>query len=160
MNSSYDAQYRLDLAEMFLDQARRRLNVEEWHTCVGESQVSVENAAKSIIVCFRPVPHTHDVADHLTTLIRNTPDLDEEIVDGIRRMITLAETHNSEEHVAATDGDENTRTPPWELFDENKARNSLADAEEACEMARFVFQSRFPKINLNGIGDSNDNNIR
>jgi len=143
VNSSYDAQYRLDLAKMYLDQARRRLNEGEWHTCVGEAQISVENAAKSILACFRPVPYTHDVANHLSALIRNMPDLGEEIVDKIRRMIVFAETHNSEEHVAATYGNESTRTPPWELFDENKARSSLADAEEACEIAQSIFHRRF-----------------
>ena len=143
MNSSYDAQYRLDLAKMYLRRSKSRWNEGEWDSCVREAQVSVENAAKSILACFRPVPYTHDVANHLRELIRNMPGLDEEIVDKIRRMIVFAETHNSEEHVAATYGNESTRTPPWELFDENKARSSLADAEEACEIAQSIFHRRF-----------------
>jgi len=106
VNSSYDAQYRLDLAKMYLRRAKSRRDEDEWDSCVREAQVSVENAAKSILACFRPVPYTHDMENHLRALIRDMHDLDEGIVDSIRQMIALAATHNSEEHVAATCGDE------------------------------------------------------
>lgn len=53
--------------------------------------------------------------------------------------------HGLEEHIAVTYGDEETRRLPSELFNEESAQNSLSDAEEALEIARFIFRWRFPE---------------
>lgn len=145
MNSNHGAEYRLNLAVLYLGRARRRFEAEEWDSCVGEAQLAVENAAKCVMACFLPVPRSHNMENLLESLLRNFPDLEEEIVEYITRLIEIAGRHGLDEHIAVTYGDENARRLPSELFDEEYAQNALSDAEEALEMARFIFRWRFPE---------------
>jgi len=147
VNSNHGAEYRFNLATTYLNQARRRLRDEEWHSCVGESQLAVENAAKCVMACFLPVPRSHDMENLLKSLLCNLPDLEEEIVEYITRLIDIAGKHGLEEHIAVTYGDEETQRLPAELFNEESAQNALSDAEEAIAIARAVFQWRFPEEN-------------
>jgi len=147
VNSNHGAEYRLNLATTYLNQAHKRFRDEEWHTCVGEVQLAVENAAKCVIACFLPVPRSHDMENQLESLLRNFPDLEEKIVESIKRLIEIARRHGLEEHIAVTYGDEETQRLPSELFDEEAAQDALSDAEESLEIARYIFRWRFPKEN-------------
>ncbi len=42
------------------------------------------------------------------------------------------------EHIAATYGDEEAFTPPWELFDREDAEKALEVARKAVEIAREI----------------------
>lgn len=56
MDSASDAEYRLRLARGFLAEAEEDLRSSRWRSCVDNAQLAVENAAKSVIARFGPVP--------------------------------------------------------------------------------------------------------
>jgi HEPN domain-containing protein len=59
MLSSEEPRYRLNLAEGFLLEAREDLNLKRWRSCVDNSQLAVENAAKVALALLGPVGGTY-----------------------------------------------------------------------------------------------------
>ena len=66
MQVTDEARYRLRLAEGFLQEARQDLALQRWRSCVDNSQLAVENAAKAALAFLGPVGRTHNPA----TLLR------------------------------------------------------------------------------------------
>jgi HEPN domain-containing protein len=58
--------YRIRLAEGFLQEARQDMVLQRWRSCVDNSQLAVENAAKVALALLGPVGRTHNPA----TLLR------------------------------------------------------------------------------------------
>ncbi len=69
MKMPTDAEFRLKLANGYLERAEEHLQRREWDRVVGSAQEAVENAGKSILYHFRPIPNTHDVDKALRQLI-------------------------------------------------------------------------------------------
>jgi len=59
MLSSEEPHYRLNLAEGFLFEAREDINLNRWRSCVDNSPLAVENAAKVALALLGPVGRTH-----------------------------------------------------------------------------------------------------
>lgn len=59
MKPLQSTRYRLKLAEGFLQEASQDLKVSRWRSCVGNAQLTVENALKALIALWVPVPRTH-----------------------------------------------------------------------------------------------------
>jgi HEPN domain-containing protein len=57
-----EAEYRLSLAEGFLEEARQDFTLGRWRACVDNSQLAVENAAKAVLALLGPVGRTHNPA--------------------------------------------------------------------------------------------------
>lgn len=66
MQVTDEARYRLRLAEGFLQEARQDIALQRWRSCVDNSQLAVENAAKAALAFLGPVGRTHNPA----TLLR------------------------------------------------------------------------------------------
>jgi len=133
--SAEDARYRLRLGEGFLTEAQQDLTLGRRRSCVDNSQLSVENAAKSVLALLGPIGRTHSVAGLLRRAVhehRFSPPL----IPAVSRLADLAEKLAWDIHVASDYGDEIGRRTPWELFDETAAGEALCVAEEAVAIAR------------------------
>jgi HEPN domain-containing protein len=132
-----EAEYRLKLAEGFLEEARQDLNLERWRSCVDNSQLAVENAGKAVLALLGPLGRTHNPA----VLLRN--GLQEgrfpaEVRARIERITECARLLGPDIHAQSDYGDEAAWKTPWELFSEADARQALALADEAVHLAREV----------------------
>ncbi len=139
MASEEDARYRLRLGEGFLTEAQQDVTLTRWRSCVDNSQLSVENAAKSVLALLGPVGRTHSVADLLRQLVQDhrfSPSL----LTRVLRLADLADQLAWDVHVASDYGDEIGRRTPWELFDEAAAGEALRVAEEAVAVARRLVE--------------------
>lgn len=132
MASAEDAQYRLKLSRGFLIEARQDIALRRWRSCVDNSQLVVENAAKSTLALLGPVGRTHKVADLLRQHLSSFPP---SALSQTSRLIELAEQMGWDVHVSSDYGNEADRRTPWEIFDETSARRALTLAEEALVVA-------------------------
>jgi HEPN domain-containing protein len=140
MASADDARYRLRLADGFLHEAQEDVELNRWRSCVDNSQLAVENAAKSVAALFGPVGHTHAIADTLRQVLE-AGGLSPSATTSVRRLVELAEQLGWDIHMASDYGDEVGRHTPWEIFDESAARQALGVAEEAVAVARPVIET-------------------
>lgn len=134
---SNEAQYRVRLAEGFLAEARQDYGLLRWRSCVDNSQLATENAAKSALAALGPVGRTHDPARRLREAISagrfgaaHHP-LAEEIAE-------QAELLGPDVHVESDYGDEAGWRTPWELFGADDAQTALAMAERAVAAAQAL----------------------
>lgn len=128
MDSASDAEYRLRLAGGFLAEAEEDLRSSRWRSCVDNAQLPVENAAKSVVARFGPVPRSHDMSAILSEHLRQGA-VPPELREGVERLQELSRQLGFEEHVRSDYGDEARGITPWELFQE-------PDAQRAIEIAR------------------------
>ena len=71
MSPKKDAEFRLKLAAGFLAEAEEDRGLSRWRSCVDNSQMSVENAAKAVIALRSPVPKSHQLSKALSKLARD-----------------------------------------------------------------------------------------
>ena len=142
MNSIDDARYRLTLAEGQLTDAEQDLEQSRWHTCVADAQMAVENAGKAIIACFVPVEKTHEPAKQIRTLLKEAlvPNSVRGVIVNILPALTAL---GWEVHIRVTYGDEETFTPPWELYNRTEAEAALDAARQAIAAAQHVYEAMF-----------------
>jgi len=125
VNSARDVEYRLGLAKGFLREAEEDYRLARWRACVDNSQLSVENAGKAILMLFGISPKTHDPAKHLAHLIRDSnipPETEALIKDSLPDFLILG----LEEHLKTDYGDETSYKLPWEIFTEESASAALS----------------------------------
>ena len=65
MNSEEEASYRLTLAEGYLKRAQEAATHKDYLSVISNSQLAVENSAKTIISCFRIPSWSHDPSGEL-----------------------------------------------------------------------------------------------
>lgn len=133
------AEYRLRVARGFLEEARQDVELGRWRAAVDNAQLAVENAAKSVLALVGPVGWTHNPGPLLRRF------LDDGIFTGeqgelVQRLAEHAEMLGADIHIQTDYGDEMGGRTPWELFDEEDAREALARAEEAVNLAQTVAQ--------------------
>lgn len=120
--------YRLRLARGFLEEAEQDLGLGRWRSCVDNSQLATENAAKAVLASLAPVGRTHNPALQLRGALDRgecTPAA-APLVDSLAE---CAELLGPDIHAQSDYGDEAGGRTPWELFDETAARR-------ACQLAR------------------------
>jgi HEPN domain-containing protein len=143
MNSAYGADYRLRVALGFLGEARQDVDLGRWRSTMDNAQLAVENAAKSVLALIGPVGRTHTPG----TLLRQALDDNTLTVSEpgkVKRLAELTELLGFDVHVQTDYGDEMGGHTPWELFDEADARQALAMAEEALNLAQSIIQAIAP----------------
>ena len=69
MTGNKDAQYRLKVAQGFLNEASQDVGLERWRSAVDNAQLAVENAAKSVLALVGPVGRSHNPAAQLRQAI-------------------------------------------------------------------------------------------
>jgi HEPN domain-containing protein len=137
MSAAEELNYRLRLAEGYLAEARQDLPLGRWRSCVDNSQLAVENAAKAALALLGPVGRTHDPGP----LLRHELDagrFPNDVRPQVERLAELAGQLGWNIHVQSDYGDETGWRTPWELFDEAAAQAVLALAEQAAALARQI----------------------
>lgn len=71
LNPKEEALYRLELAEGYLDRARKAFASQDFANTVAEAQLSVENSAKAVISCFRIPSWSHDPSEELLDIMKD-----------------------------------------------------------------------------------------
>ncbi len=140
MNSLREANYRMKLAEGYLERAERFFAENAWLDCVRDAQAAVENAAKAIIALFAPVQRSHEHIRQLASLLENGV-FPEHIRPLVEDNLAVFGAMGRKELIAATYGDEETFTPPWELFDREDAEKALKMARKAVKIACKVVKA-------------------
>ena len=135
--SNREAEYRLKLAEGFLEEARQDLQLGRWRSCVDNSQLAAENAAKATLALIGPVSRTHHPAVVLLDALKRGcfPQAAEAQV---KKLAECAALLGPQVHSESDYGDEANWRTPWELFDEKKAREALGLAEEAVRLSEQI----------------------
>ena len=131
---SDDMLYRQRLAEGFLAEAMQDLALQRWRSCVGNSQLAVENAAKLVLGIFGPVGKSHQPALALRRMIeegRFSPDVE----GSVSRLAECAEQLGPEIHIQSDYGDETSGLTPWELFGEDESKKIISLAQESIALA-------------------------
>ena len=139
MQTTEEIAYRLRLAEGFLAEAQQDMSLGRWRSCVDNSQLSVENAAKAALATLGPVGRTHDPAGLLRQGLADGRFSDA-AMPAVADLAKQAELLGHDVHMETDYGSEHGWRTPWELFDEDDARQSLAIAESAVVLAQQVFQ--------------------
>jgi HEPN domain-containing protein len=138
VNSFDDPAYRLQLASGYLAKAERDAIDGQWDDCLANAQEAVENAGKTILCHFRPAPKTHDVLKPLIDLLEQA-GVPETIRQKVHEALDAFRGMGLETHIRATYGNENTRTPPWELIQESEAMAGLEKARRAVALAEAIY---------------------
>lgn len=138
-----ETRYRLRLAEGFLEESRQDNVSQRWRSCVDNSQLAVENAAKAVLSLIGPVGKTHNPA----ILLRQALDsscYQQSIFRQVERVAECAELLGPDIHAKSDYGDEIGRRTPWELFDKTDAQQALSLAEETVLIAKQLIQDATP----------------
>jgi HEPN domain-containing protein len=140
MPAPEEASYRLRLVLGFLQEARQDFNLERWRSCVDNSQLATENAAKAVLALLGPVGRTHNPSLLLREALAEG-EFPGEISPQVERLAECAEFLGPDIHVQSDYGDEACGRTPWELFDRESAQEALSLANEAAELAQQLLQS-------------------
>lgn len=143
INGLQHAAYRLKLAQGFLEEARQDADLGRWRSAVDGAQLAAENAGKTMLILFGEMGRTHNPATRIRRLI-NERGLNAALYERLERLAELAELLGSDIRVQTDYGDEAGGRTPWELFDEEDARQALAIAEEAVILANRVVKEVSP----------------
>jgi len=143
MGPKEQSAYRLRLAEGFLKEAEEDFTLKRWRSCVDNSQLVVENAGKAIIAIFMPVERTHDPSVQLKQIIEKSDIGDVELKAELENYLPLFGELGIEHHFLSDYGKEEELQTPWELFDEDDARESLQIARKCYSIATKFYRSFF-----------------
>jgi HEPN domain-containing protein len=112
MNPEVD--YRRRLAEGFLGEAREDMRLERWRSCVSNSQLAAENAAKAALATVGPVGKTHQPA----TLLRQAfaeGRYDDTMRCAIDALVLASESLGADIHAESDYGDDSRWLTPWSI---------------------------------------------
>jgi HEPN domain-containing protein len=108
-----ESSYRLRLVLGFLEEARQDFDLGRWRSCVDNSQLATENAAKAVLALLGPVGRTHNPF----VLLREA-SAEGEFPEGISPQLELvavcAELLGPGIHVQSDYSDEAGGRTPWE----------------------------------------------
>lgn len=135
MPAPEEVSYRLRLVLGFLEEARQDFNLGRWRSCVDNSQLATENAAKAVLALLGPVGRTHNPSLLLREALAEG-EFSGEISPQVERVAECAELLGPDIHVQSDYGDEAGGRTPWELFDRDTARQALDLAEEVAELSQ------------------------
>jgi HEPN domain-containing protein len=137
MPTPEEVSYRLRLVLGFLEEARQDFTLGRWRSCVDNSQLATENAAKAVLALLGPVGRTHNPSLLLREALAEG-EFPEEVTPQVERLAECAELLGPDIHVQSDYGDEAGGRTPWELFDRDTARQALDLAEEVAELSHQI----------------------
>ncbi len=140
MQANTSFQYRIRLADGFLNEARQDVTLQRWRSCVDNSQLCVENAAKAVLSLVGPVGRTHAPGQPLRLAIRNGLFTDQD-ANIVQQLADLTDLLGNDIHIQSDYGDESLQRTPWEIFNQSAAERALNMAEESNRLAHFLTSS-------------------
>ncbi len=132
-----EAQYRLRIAQGFLDESQQDIAIKRWRSAVDNAQLATENAAKAVLALIAPLGKTHNPAPLLRKNLRDQL-FAEEYRPLIDQLANLSDSLGYDIHVQTDYGDELEGLTPWEIFGEEDAQQSVKIAEEALTLAMKI----------------------
>ncbi len=132
--TSKDAQYRLKVAQGFLEESREDMGLKRWRSAVDNAQLATENAAKAVLALVVPLGKTHNPAHPLRKAVQESL-FPEEYRALVEQLATLSETLGFDIHVQTDYGDEVEGLTPWEIFGEEDAQQAITIADETVKLA-------------------------
>lgn len=139
VNSQDDVEYRIKLAQGFFKEAAEDIKLKRWRSCVANSQLVVENAGKAVLMLFGISPKTHEPVKHMAKLIRDA-EIPSDIKNKLKKILPDFLVLGVEEHFMTDYGDESSYTLPWDIFDEDSARNALKAAKQCKQAAEEIIK--------------------
>ena len=136
--------YRLKIAQGFLDESRQDVQLGRWRSAVDNAQLAVENSAKAVLSLAAPVGKTHNPAPQIRETLSKgyfpaeIPESGDTSFP--ERLAECAEQLGFDVHIQTDYGDETGRLTPWELFDEEDAREAQILAQEAVDLADTIIR--------------------
>ncbi len=137
MNLPKEVEYRLALAEGFLNEAEEDFRLERWRSCVDNAQMAVENAGKMVLALFGVVPKTHDPARQIKLILEEQP-IEGPISELIQTMLPDIAAMGLETHFLTDYGDEMNYLLPWDIFTRDIAEEALISARHVVKQARML----------------------
>lgn len=141
MAESEDALFSLQSAKSFLEEARQDLTLQRWRSTVANSQLAVEDAAKSVVCAVGLIGRVHEVDETLKDMISHGW-FPSSVIPSVERLAQLAEAYGFQLHIQVIYGDEKARKTPWQLFGEKEAKNAVSSSEEAIQLSRSILLER------------------
>lgn len=132
-----EARFRLLLATGFLEEAEQDQSLRRWRSCVDNSQLATENAAKAVQALLGPAGRSHNPAGLLRQAL-GRGDYPPGMRERIERLAECSELLGSDVHIQSDYGDEAGGQTPWDLFDQDAAGQSLRLASEAVRLAHAL----------------------
>ncbi|MDD4651305.1 MAG: HEPN domain-containing protein [Methanothrix sp.] len=129
--------YRLKVAQGFLEESSQDLQLGRWRSAVDNAQLAVENSAKAVLSLVVPIGKTHNPAPQLRDTL-SKGHFSADIAEKIERLAESAEQLGFDVHIQTDYGDETGRLTPWDLFDENDARQAQSLAQESVDLADAI----------------------
>jgi HEPN domain-containing protein len=125
----------VDQAALVLDEAHSLHRRGAWNLVVRRCQEAVELALKGALRAVGvEVPRVHDVGG---TLRQHTQRFPPHLGEVVPELVSISRRLGRERELAFY-GDEDTDTPPQELYGVEDAQRALADADRALSWAREV----------------------
>ncbi len=143
MTVAAESLYRMRLAQGFLAESRQDRALSRWRSCVDNSQLATENAAKAVLALAAPVGRTHNPAALLRQALQ-AGTYPQAMRGEIEELTEHAELLGPDVHIRSDYGDETAGQTPWELFDRDAAEEALRMAEEAVHIAELVIAKMTP----------------
>jgi HEPN domain-containing protein len=137
--TSKDAQYRLKVAQGFLEESREDMGLKRWRSAVDNAQLAAENAAKAVLALVVPLGKTHNPAPPLRKAVRESL-FPEEYGVLVEQLATFSETLGFDIHVQTDYGDEMEGLTPWEIFGEEDAQQAITIADETVKLAMKIIR--------------------
>lgn len=137
--TSKDAQYRLKVAQGFLEESREDMGLKRWRSAVDNAQLATENAAKAVLALVVPLGKTHNPAHPLRKAVQESL-FPEEYRALVEQLATLSETLGFDIHVQTDYGDEVEGLTPWEIFGEEDAQQAITIADETVKLAMKIIR--------------------
>jgi len=134
-----DAQYRLKVAQGFLEESRQDTGIQRWRSAVDNAQLATENAAKAVLAVVVPLGKTHNPAPLLRRAMKDNL-FTEDFRPFVEQLAVLSETLGFDIHVQTDYGDEIEGLTPWEIFEEEDAQQALLTAEGALNLAAKILR--------------------
>jgi len=116
-----EARYRLRLADGFLKEAGEDISLRRWRSCVDNSQLAAENAAKAVLALLGPVGRTHLPASLLRRALSENR-FPEPVTQLVERLAECAELLGPEIHAGTDYGDESM----WRTVGKSSERMTLS----------------------------------
>ncbi len=107
MHVTEEAPYRFRLATGFLGEARQDRTLQRWRSCVDNSQLAAENAAKAALALIGPVGATHEPGTLLRRAVQENR-FPEHVRAQVQRVAECAEQLGRDVHVETDYGNPDT----------------------------------------------------
>jgi len=136
INPKTEIEYRLKLAQQYLDDSVKAFKRGDYRNCVMSAQLSVENAAKAIIAVYMIPSWSHDPSLELKKILKKLP---KDLRKKVNRIGEIAH-ELAPEHGRTTYGEPLKGLTPWEIYDEKISKRILNEAKEAIKLMKEVLK--------------------